>query len=152
MKIRGLLFFVFLLITVFAWGGPVKVACVGNSVTYGFKVENREQNCYPAQLGVLLGSGYEVRNFGKSGATLLNHGHRPYMGQQEFKDAVAFAADRVVIHLGFNDTDPCNWPNYRDEFVADYLHLCAGSAPCEVDVYICIRYSRWKRCCRRVGL
>lgn len=117
-----------ILIIVFLWVSPVfarqtKVACVGNSVTYGYLLENRERDCYPAQLARLLGAGYEVRNFGKSGATLLSKGHRPYVQQQEFHDAVAFAADVVVIHLGLNDTDPRNWPNYRDEFVRDYLHL-----------------------------
>lgn len=60
---------------------PVKVACVGNSVTYGMRVENREHNCYPARLAQLLGEGYDVRNFGKSGATLLSRGHRPYVEQ-----------------------------------------------------------------------
>ncbi len=106
-----------------AWARQIKVACVGNSVTYGYLLENRERDCYPAQLARLLGEGYDVRNFGKSGATLLNKGHRPYRQQQEFRDAVAFAADIVVIHLGLNDTDPRNWPNYRDEFVRDYLQL-----------------------------
>ena len=104
-------------------GEPVKVACVGNSVTYGMGVENREHNCYPARLAQLLGEGYDVRNFGKSGATLLSRGHRPYVEQQEFADAVAFAGDVVVIHLGLNDTDSRNWPNYRDDFVRDYLRL-----------------------------
>lgn len=102
---------------------PVRVACVGNSVTYGYRIENREQNCYPVQLSRLLGEGYEVRNFGKSGATLLNKGHRPYTQQQEFRDALAFMADIVVIHLGLNDTDPRDWPDYRDDFVKDYLNL-----------------------------
>lgn len=27
------------------------------------------------------------------------------------------------MHLGINDTDPRNWPNYRDEFVKDYLSI-----------------------------
>jgi sialate O-acetylesterase len=64
-----------------------------------------------------------VGNFGKPGATLLNKGHRPYTQQQEYKDALAFAGDIVVIHLGINDTDPRNWPNYRDEFIGDYRSL-----------------------------
>lgn len=102
---------------------PIKVACVGNSITYGYTVENREQNSYPSQLQRMLGDGYEVGNFGKSGATLLNKGHRPYMQQEEYKQALAFAGDIVVIHLGINDTDPRNWPNYRDFFVCDYLEL-----------------------------
>lgn len=101
----------------------IKVACVGNSVTYGYTIDNREVNCYPAQLQRLLGDRYEVKNFGKSGATLLDRGHRPYRQQDEYKQALAFAGDRVIIHLGLNDTDPRNWPNYRDDFVSDYLSL-----------------------------
>lgn len=98
----------------------IKVACVGNSVTFGYKIEQRERNCYPAQLQVLLGDGYEVGNFGKSGATLLRKGHRPYMKQTEFQDAVAFQPDILIVSLGLNDTDPRNWPNYRDDFIEDY--------------------------------
>ena len=101
----------------------IKVACVGNSITYGTGVENREVNAYPVKLQQMLGEGYEVGNFGKPGATLLNKGHRPYIQQQEYKDALAFAGDIVVIHLGINDTDPRNWPNYRDEFIGDYRSL-----------------------------
>lgn len=102
---------------------PVKVACVGNSITYGTGLADRATEAYPVRLQNLLGSGYEVRNFGKPGATLLRKGHRPYILQKEYADAKAFAADIVVIHLGINDTDPRNWPDYRDDFIADYRAL-----------------------------
>ena len=101
----------------------IKVACVGNSITYGSGVADREVNAYPVKLQGMLGDKYEVGNFGKPGATLLNKGHRPYTQQQEYKDALAFAGDIVVIHLGINDTDPRNWPNYQDEFISDYRAL-----------------------------
>lgn len=101
----------------------VKVACVGNSVTYGYLLPDREYNAYPFQLERLLGDRYEVRNFGKSGATLLSKGHKPYIEQEEYKQALDFAADIVIIHLGLNDTDPRNWPNYSDEFFRDYINL-----------------------------
>jgi sialate O-acetylesterase len=101
----------------------IKVACVGNSITYGFKLENRERDAYPFQLQRLLGENYEVENFGKSGATLINQAYRPYTKQEEYKKAIAFAGDIVVIMLGVNDTDPRSWPNYRDDFVPDYLSL-----------------------------
>ncbi len=101
----------------------IKVSCVGNSITYGMRLENREQDSYPAQLQRMLGDRYEVGNFGKSGATLLRHGHRPYFEQEEFRQAMDFAGDIVVIHLGINDTDPRNWPHFQDEFVGDYLAL-----------------------------
>lgn len=100
-----------------------KIACVGNSITYGSGIANPEKNSYPAQLQQLMGDQYLVGNFGKPGATLLNQGHRPYMQQEEYRQALAFAGDVVVIHLGINDTDPRNWPNYRDFFVKDYLAL-----------------------------
>lgn len=109
--------------TLAAGAAKIKVACVGNSVTYGYGIENRELNAYPAQLQRLLGERYEVANFGHSGATLLRRGHRPYIQQEAYRKALAFAADKVIIHLGLNDTDPRNWPNYRDDFVSDYLAL-----------------------------
>ena len=102
---------------------PVKVACVGNSITYGTGISDRLHDSYPAQLQRLLGSNYQVDNFGRPGATLLSKGHRPYVQQPEYIQAQNFCADIVVIHLGINDTDPRNWPNYKDDFVKDYLDL-----------------------------
>lgn len=99
------------------------MACIGNSITYGTGIADRTNDSYPSQLQRLLGSNYQVGNFGKPGATLLYHGHRPYVKQEEFKGAIAFKGDIAVMHLGINDTDPRNWPNYRDEFVKDYLSI-----------------------------
>lgn len=103
--------------------GKIKVACVGNSITYGTGIKDREHDSYPAQLQRMLGDAYEVGNFGKPSATLLAQGHKPYFAQPEWTAAKAFRGDIAVIHLGINDTDPRNWPNYRDAFVTDYLHL-----------------------------
>ena len=104
-------------------GEKIRVACVGNSVTYGYGLPDRDTQAYPVILQQLLGDKYEVRNFGHSGTTLLRHGHRPYVLQTEYREAMDFKADLVVIHLGLNDTDPRNWPDYADEFVPDYLAL-----------------------------
>ena len=118
---------------------PIRVACIGNSVTYGYGHRNPKITSYPTRLGQMLGSEYEVRNFGHSGATLLNHGHRPYTQQQAFQEALAFAPDKAIIHLGLNDTDPRNWPNYRDEFIPDYLALIdtLRAINPEMEVWIC---------------
>ncbi len=106
-----------------AEGAPKKVACVGDSITYGSGTSDRDSCSYPAVLQRMLGEGYTVGNFGKPGATLLRRGHRPYMVQEEFRRAMEFGGDIAVVHLGINDTDPRDWPNYRDDFVADYLAL-----------------------------
>lgn len=104
-------------------GSPTKVVCIGNSITYGYGIELRDSLSYPAVLARLLGAGYEVGNFGHSGATLLRHGHRPYTSLPEWRQALQFHPDIAVIHLGVNDTDPRDWPLYGDEFVSDYVAL-----------------------------
>jgi len=101
----------------------IRVACIGDSVTKGLGLENPESQSYPAQLQSLLGSSYQVENFGVSGTTLLNKGHRPYVLTDEYQRALAYKADLVIIHLGLNDTDPRNWPNFRDDFISDYLKI-----------------------------
>lgn len=118
---------------------PVRVACVGNSVTYGYGIPDRDSLSYPAQLARLLGKGFDVRNFGHSGATLLRKGHRPYMDLPEFRAALDFRPDWVVIHLGLNDTDPQNWPDHADEFTGDYAALVDSfrSVNPEVRVWVC---------------
>ena len=125
---KQLLFISALVLGSLGWGQQktIKVACVGNSITYGYGIENRKQNSYPSVLQRLLGKGYKVGNFGHSGATLLSKGHRPYIQQEEYQKALAFAGDIVVIHLGINDTDPRNWPNHRNDFVKDYLTLISS--------------------------
>lgn len=116
----------------------IKVACIGNSVTYGAGIQERELT-YPAQLEALLGEDYEVRNFGQSGATLLEKGHRPYVGTQQYKDVLNYQPGIAIIHLGLNDTDPRNWPNYQEDFVGDYYRLIAAlkSANPGVQIFIC---------------
>lgn len=96
---------------------------MGNSITYGYGIDDRGKNSYATQLQKMLGSKYAVGNFGHSGATLLTNGHRPYIKQEAFRNALAFVPDIAVVHLGINDTDPRNWPNYSDEFIKDYLSL-----------------------------
>ena len=55
---------------------PVRVACVGDSITEGAGVRDPNKR-YPAQLGVLLGANYDVKNFGVSGTTMLDNGDSP---------------------------------------------------------------------------
>lgn len=117
----------------------IKVACIGNSVTAGYLLAQPEKQAYPAQLQQLLGDGYQVGNFGHSGATLLKKGHNPYFKTKEFCEALNFGADIAIIHLGLNDTDPRNWPNYKDDFQSDYQWLIdtLKQQNPKLKVYIC---------------
>ena len=100
----------------------IRVACVGDSITFGARISNREAKCYPAQLGVMLGTNYAVRNLGVNGATLLKHGDIPYWKTSAFKAAQDFKPEIAVINLGANDAAIYNWI-YKYEFVTDYVEL-----------------------------
>jgi acyl-CoA thioesterase I len=92
-------------------GRTIRVACVGDSITYGAGVDDRENRNYPRQLGELLGPTFEVRNFGRNGATLSRTGDLPYWTTDEFTAATEFVPDVVILMLGTNDTKPQNWRN-----------------------------------------
>lgn len=96
----------------------IRVACIGNSITYGARIKNPSKDSYPAVMGRMLGDGYWVRNFGVSARTILNKGDHPYMQEQAYKDALAFNPNVVIIKLGTNDSKPQNWA-YKDEFMKD---------------------------------
>ncbi|PXA05349.1 sialate O-acetylesterase [Coraliomargarita sinensis] len=101
---------------------PVRVACVGDSITFGAGIKDRKNNSYPVQLQAMLGDGYEVKNFGVSGATLLKQGNKPYWKLKAFDAACEFQPDLVIIKLGTNDSKPGNW-KHADEFKENYTEM-----------------------------
>lgn len=100
--------------TVRAQQDAVRIACIGNSITYGFGIDSVEVNSYPAQLQQILGKGYDVRNFGVSSRTLLNKGDFPYQREKAWRDALAFQPDIAIVKLGTNDSKPENWQYHKD--------------------------------------
>jgi len=129
---------------------PIRVACVGDSITYGAGLKNRGSQSYPAWLGRWMGPGYDVRNFGRSGATLLHKGNLPYVKQPQHDEAVAFKPDIVIIMLGTNDSKHHggglattnavaeNW-RYKGDYVSDYRALIAEfrRANPSAQIYVC---------------
>ena len=85
---------------------PKRIACVGDSITYGAAIKDRVKNCYPAQLGRMLGEKFEVRNFGVNGATLLKKGDKPYWKLKAYANARDFQPEVVVIKLGIGSAIP----------------------------------------------
>ena len=77
----------------------VRVACVGDSITAGVGAKDRRTQTYPAQLSVLLGDKYDVRNFGVSGIKMTN-----YKNHKNYAKAKSFEPHIVIIKLGTNDT------------------------------------------------
>lgn len=102
-----------------------KIACIGDSLTYG---HSWTEEAYPVYLKQFLGSSYDVGNFGLNGASIT--GTNPslyikYAEKQQYTDSIAFDADVVIIMLGTNDSK--DWkaasPNFEDwykELIASY--------------------------------
>ena len=77
----------------------VKIACVGDSLTYGMGVEDREENCYPMVLQNMLGTdSYTIGNFGVNGATLQKEGNQPYWEEKRYEQS-AFFLNRILLFL-----------------------------------------------------
>lgn len=89
--------------------GQIKVACVGDSITYGHGISNWPENNYPAVLQRLLGDGYHVQNFGVSGRAVQDASDQPYRAVQQYADSIAYDADILIFMMGSNDTKPENW-------------------------------------------
>ena len=98
----------------------IKIACVGDSVTYGHGVSSWVANNYPKQLDTLLGEGYCVNNYGHSGATVQGTGDQPYITYGEFPRSLQFDADIIIFMMGSNDSKPENWRG-ADAFRQQYL-------------------------------
>ncbi len=105
--------------------GQTKVACIGNSITFGAGIQNRELNSYPVQLAAYLGNAYEVKNFGVSATTLLTKGDYPYTTTEAYKESLNYEPDIVIIKLGTNDSKPQN-RIYLDEYKKNYKDLIAS--------------------------
>ncbi len=89
----------------------IRVACVGDSITEG--------SGYPAKLQQMLGSNYEVGNFGVSGSAVLLTSNKPYMNQTAFLKAKEFQPHIVVVMLGTNDAEKTTYQhieNFSDTY------------------------------------
>jgi lysophospholipase L1-like esterase len=104
--------------------GTVRIACIGDSITYGLLVKRRRRNCYPVQLEQLLGTGFSVRNFGANGRAVQKASDMPYWRHKYFELSSTFEPDIVLIMLGTNDSRKPNWKGL-EPYMRDYRALLA---------------------------
>ena len=114
----------------------VKVACIGDSITYGLGLADRAKESYPAQLQKMLDETepgkYEVRNFGNSGRgiyldSMRGSEKRGFRYMPEHKAALEWKPDIVICNLGINDNGEYikeyTGGRNRGQFESDYLAL-----------------------------
>jgi|GEM_PF-2774372 len=92
---------------------PIKVVCIGDSITFGASVKDPEKNAYPAQLQKILGSTHKVTNCGTSGIQMQNYLNR-------WADKItAIQPNIVTIKLGTNDTKSRDFNNPGNKKIFD---------------------------------
>lgn len=111
--------------------GKTVIVCMGDSITFGAGVTGPE-NTYPGKLQSMLGDGYDVRNFGENGRTLLLEGTldanmntlMTYQGSGKMKAALKKDPQIVMIMLGTNDAKSFNWN--AEEYTRQYIEMVRG--------------------------
>lgn len=118
-----------------AFDHPIRIACVGDSITQGVGTTNPKEESYPTQLQTQLGKSWEVQNFGVGGRTLLRKAD-PY----DFSNALKSAPDVVIIGLGTNDSKTAIWSTHQHEFTDDYVAMIKAfqALPNHPQVWACL--------------
>ena len=112
---------IFALLPLLVVSAPIRVACVGDSITFGYALPEatRANASYPGVLSQRLGGGYVVKNFGQTGCTIMNLDWLPPLAKtDEYKQSLAFKPDIVILMGGTNDGHPRNWA-HKNQFEED---------------------------------
>ncbi|MCF0185821.1 MAG: hypothetical protein HUJ98_04965 [Bacteroidaceae bacterium] len=89
--------------------GDFVIACVGDSITYGRGIDDREKYAYPTVLQHLLGPETTTWNFGYSARCAGFETDYPYVNEDYYDQCLELEADLYILMLGTNDTKPYNW-------------------------------------------
>jgi lysophospholipase L1-like esterase len=99
----------------------IRIACCGDSITQGIGLSRT----YPQALSDALGPLFDVRNFGRSGATvqssIVRGWRRGYKGLEEFHRSLAFEPNVVILNLGINDSTKGTFD--RQTFTREYIAI-----------------------------
>ena len=131
----------------------INVACCGDSITYGVNLTGAGTatgQTWPAQLAAMLGSGYNVSNFGYPGLSLMQvnpqpSSHPAYITTSYYTSAINSSPNIVIIMLGTNDASfaPAsgqNWDQtYDNTYKSQYQQLIRNfqNLASHPKVYVC---------------
>lgn len=101
-----------------------RVACIGDSLTWGFSLPDPWRQSYPALLQERLGVDYAVRNFGCNGASVRFDAALPYVETTAYGESRAWNPDLVLLMLGSNDATDWDWD--AAAFRRDYGRIVAS--------------------------
>jgi len=118
---------------------PLRVACVGDSITEGYRLSNPSVQSYPAQLATLVADGVDVKNFGLRAKTVIKESDQSYWDAEVYKQSLAYNPEVVVIMLGTNDMKDTYYAK-RTDIIDDYTALIESykALHSKPIIYICL--------------
>lgn len=103
-------------------GDPIRITCVGDSITDGYKASSAAYS-YPSQMQGILGDGYVVTNCGVSGSMVrTNRDSNVYINTGKYQTSITSEPDIVIVALGTNDAGT-SWAGSEAQFETDYRNL-----------------------------
>ena len=119
-----------------------RIACLGDSLTYGHMWRNQ---AYPVYLSQDVSNEYTVGNFSYNGLSITGYGgsfknpDERYILRDEYKQSLAFEPDIIAIMLGTNDAT--EWSKAEPSFEEEYRTLLDSYLELFPDVQIIMMVS-----------
>ncbi len=106
--------------------GVIRIAALGDSLTQGLIDDNGQyttSNSYSEYLKKALGEGYDVKNFGRSSYGLYEKHQYSYRDTEEYKAALAYNPDIVIVFFGTNDAKTMYWDTIKAQYEDIYKNF-----------------------------
>lgn len=100
----------------------IRIACVGDSLTYGTTLLKRKRDCYPSRLQRILGDDYDVLNMGFAGHTVNPYCDKYWAKEDVVELLMNYRPDYIIFMLGTNDSREHNWTDAKT-FEKEYKRL-----------------------------
>ena len=101
----------------------IKIAFVGDSITYGAGVSDRATKSFAGIIAKATSDKYHAINFGVSATSALYSAKTPYFQTEAYASALEFNPDILHIMLGTNDIKNENWDLGKGNFKLDYKKI-----------------------------
>lgn len=102
----------------------IRIACIGDSITDGFGLDDPDEDSYPNWLQYFFGDDFVVNpRLGACNAAIWRNSWLPYKTTDKYIEALNWPADFHVICLGSNDSHYTKSNTFKTEFREDYLSL-----------------------------
>ncbi len=126
--------------------GPLRIVCLGDSITQGFGLVDAEGKQamnklgYPAKLGALLGTQAVVKVYGAGGTTYFRQADHPFEKTAWIAYFQTWKPNVVTLAFGTNCSNDKTWPKFSEQYSADVKWLISEVRRLSpgVEIYLCL--------------